>query len=115
MAVDFPFSILLCQNSIHESCKFGCYTYMELVLHFYIYMLELLLHKFSRQVTGNLGKLFWSLMMFFIILYRRCIFDIKFLGRFAILCGTKIHKSRYTYISRKIPINIFACLLCCHI
>jgi len=84
MAVDFPLSILLCLNSIHESCKFGCYTFMELVLHFYIYTLELLLYNFSRQMTGNLGK-FWSLMVVFIILYRRCIFDIKFLGRFATL------------------------------
>jgi len=86
---------------------------MELVLHFYVYTLELLLYNFSTRMTGNRGKLVWSLVLFFIILCRRCIFDIKFLGRFSILCGTKIHKSGY--ISRKIPINIFACLLCCHI
>jgi hypothetical protein len=113
MAVDFQFSVLLFQNSMHKSCKFRCYTFVELVLHFYIYTLELLLYNFSRRMTGSLGKLVWSLVLFFVILYRRCIFDIKFLGRFSISCGTKIHKSRY--ISRKIPINIFACLLCCHI
>jgi len=63
MAADFPLSILLGQNSIHKSCKFGCYTFMELVFHFYIYTLELLLYKFSRQMSGNLGKLFWSLVV----------------------------------------------------
>ena len=41
-------------------------------------------------MTGDIGKLPWSLVVFFIILYRRCILDIKFLGSFAISCGTKI-------------------------
>ena len=57
---------------------------------FYIYTLELLLYNVSRQMTGDIGKLPWSLVVFFIILYRRCILDIKFLGSFAISCGTKI-------------------------